>query len=110
MFSIDFSLNDSIDSWIPQWNCRWQLLPGEDVRIAQEAKVNRQSIALRADRSDQTWLSFGDAIRVILPAVEEDGCDTCICTCVRPGHWEFLSTFFFGGGIFFELFTICNSF
>ncbi|CAL1147182.1 unnamed protein product [Cladocopium goreaui] len=64
---------------------RWQLLPGEDVRIAREAKVNRQDIALRADRSDQTWLSFGDAIRVILPGVAEDARDTCLCTCVRPG-------------------------
>ena len=78
-----------------QWNCRWQLLPGEDVRIAREAKVNRQDIALRADRSDQTWLSFGDAIRVILPGVAEDARDTCLCTCVRPGDWEFsLKPFF----------------
>eukprot|EP00435_Cladocopium_sp_Y103_P018339 s2633_g4.t1 len=64
---------------------RWQLLPGEDARIALEAKVNRQKIALEADRSDQTWLNFGDAIRVILPGVEDDARDTCLCTCVRPG-------------------------
>ena len=75
------------------------------MRIAREAKVNRQNIALRADQGDQSWLNFRDAIRVILPGVEDDARDTCLCTCVRPGDWEFLLEAFF-----FELETTCDIF
>ena len=63
---------------------RWQMVTGEAERIASETNVNREKIALEVD-AEQRWLNFGDAIRVMLPGLGEDGVDTCLSTCVRPG-------------------------
>lgn len=66
---------------------KWHLVTGEDARIATEAKMNRKKIPMNAV-PQESWhrdLHFGDAIRVMLPSLDEDSVDICLCTCVRPG-------------------------
>eukprot|EP00438_Fugacium_kawagutii_P029992 Skav217719 [mRNA] locus=scaffold2294:313998:318341:- [translate_table: standard] len=66
---------------------KWHLVTGEDARITKEAKMNRTKIPMNVQPQDRShsWLHFGDAIRVVLPGLDEDSVDICLCTCVRPG-------------------------